>query len=621
MCEADVAWFEQLGPIKAGRLASRSRQPERSKRAGRAGAVLAAVVAAWVLAGCGGSSADKVADKPASTSDAQRFLTQATFGPTQADVDRLNQIGYSRWIDEQLAKSPQQSLVAFVDARDAELKAANASDKARTNEVLEGFYTRALTDPAQLKLRVAFALSEIFVVSTQDSTLGDNGRLVASYFDMLTAQSTGSYRSLLESVTLHPAMGVYLSSLHNQKEDATTGRVPDENYAREVMQLFSIGLYQLNSDGTLKTSGGKPIETYTADDIKGLAKVFTGWSWYASDGMVSANAGSNTIWKCFYRSTGCVDADAYIRPMRGYQSYHSTAVKSFLGTSTSSDVTGDLKKALDTLAAHPNVAPFISRQLIQRLVTSNPSPAYVARVASVFNSSSGNLRSVVKAILLDSEARSASGLDDPTFGKLREPVLRLTALIRAFKHSSDSMTGLSTGAGRVRYYDIRTTDDAGTSLGQSPLRSPSVFNFYRPGYVPPQSQTAAAGLVAPEMQIVSETSIGGWVNYAKSAVSSGVGTWNQYDSNGDGVIDSVWRQDVQFDFASEKALADKPGDLVDALAAKLMAGRMSGTLRSQIVSALGTISISSSSPDAGRLRRVQAALFLLLISPDFVVQK
>lgn len=606
--------FEQLEPVQAGR-------GESDRKRGRlAGLVLSA---ALVLAACGGASSgdNTPADKPQSATDAQRFLTQATFGPNQAGIDRLNQLGYSRWIDEQLAMNPQQNLVAFVDARDAELKAVNASDKARTNEVLEGFYTRAISDPAQLKLRVAFALSEIFVVSTQDSTLGDNGRLVASYFDMLTTQSTGNYRALLEAVALHPAMGVYLSSLHNLKEDAATGRVPDENFAREVMQLFSIGLYQLNSDGTLKTSGGKPIETYTGDDIKGLAKVFTGWSWYASDSLVSTNTGSNTIWKCFYQSTGCVDPDAYIRPMRAYQTYHSTAVKSFLGTSTNADITGDLKKALDTLAAHPNVAPFISRQLIQRLVTSNPSPAYVARIASVFGSSGGNLRSVVKAILLDSEARSADGLSDPTFGKLREPVLRLTALLRAFKHSSDSMTGLSTGAGRVRYYDIRSTDDAGTSLGQSPLRSPSVFNFYRPGYVPPQSQTAAAGLVAPEMQIVSETSIGGWVNYAKSAVSSGVGTWNQYDSNGDGVIDSVWRQDVQFDFTSEKALADKPGDLVDALAAKLMAGRVSSTLRSQIVTALGTITISSSSPDTGRLRRVQAALFLLLISPDFVVQK
>lgn len=278
------------------------------------------------------------------------------------------------------------------------------------------------------------------------------------------------------------------------------------------------------------------------------------------------------------------------------------------------------------MAAHPNVAPFISRQLIQRLVTSNPSPAYVGRIATVFNNSGGNLKLVVKAILLDSEARSASGLDDPNFGKVREPVLRMTALLRAFKHTSDAMTGLSTGANRVRFYDIRSTDDAGTSLGQSPLRSASVFNFYRPGYVPPQSQTAAAGLVAPEMQIVSETSIGGYVNFMKSAVSSGLGTWNKYDSNGDGVIDNVYRPDVQFDYTTEKALADKPGDLADLLAQRLLAGRMSSLLRGQIVAALGTISIpggtaSAASIDAARARRVQAALFLTLVSPDYVIQK
>lgn len=590
---------------------------------------LAVVVlsAAALLAACGGGdggSSDKITDKPQSTAEAQRFLTQATFGPAQGDIDRLNLIGYSRWIDEQLAMSPQMSQVAFFDARNAEVKAANSTDKARTNELLQGFYTRAITDPAQLKLRVAFALSEIFVVSTQDSTLGDNTRLVASYFDMLTNRSTGSYRSLIEGVSLHPAMGIYLSSLNNQKEDGK-GRVPDENYAREVMQLFSIGLYQLNADGTLKTSGGKPIETYTGDDIKGLAKVFTGWSWYASDAQVAANA--NAIWKCLYRDSACSDPDAFNRPMRAYPTLHSTSVKTFLGTSTNADAAGDLKKALDTLAAHPNTAPFISKQLIQRLVTSNPSPAYVARISQVFNSTGGNIGAVVKAILLDPDARSAATLADPTFGKVREPVLRMTAFVRAFKHSSDAMTGLSTGPGRTRYYDIRVTDDAGTSLGQTPLRSPSVFNFYRPGYVPPKSQTASNGLVAPEMQIVSETSVAGYIKFVKDAMDyNGVGTWNKYDSTGDGVIDNTWRTDVQFDFTNEKALADKPGDLVDSIAQRLLRGNMSSTLRSQIVAALGTITMpastaSASSIDAARLRRVKAAIFLTLISPEYVVQK
>ncbi len=594
-----------------------------------------------VLTACGGTSSGSdapPADKPQSTADAQRFLTQATFGPTQADVDRLNKLGYSRWIDEQLSMSLQQSHVAFVDARDAELKADNPSStsaKARANELVESFYTRALTDPAQLKMRVAFALSEIFVVSTQDSTLGDNARLVASYLDMLTERSTGSYRSLLEGVALHPAMGIYLSSRGNQKEDPATGRVPDENFAREVMQLFSIGLYQLNSDGSLKTSGGKPIETYTGDDIKGLAKVFTGWSWYATDGEVAA-VGSN-VYKCFYRSTDCSDPNAYISPMRAYPTYHSTSAKVVsaiglnLGDSNGHpDPVGDTRQALDKLAAHPNVAPFISKQLIQRLVTSNPSPAYVSRVVAVFNNSGGNLRAVVKAILLDDEARGSAGLADPQFGKLREPVLRITALLRAFKHTSDSMSGAlpasaAAGSSRTRYYDIGITDDAGGSLGQTPLRSPSVFNFYRPGYVPPKSLAEAAGLVAPEMQIVAETSVAGYVNYVMTAVGTGgLGSWKAYDSTGDGRIDSTTsRRDVRFDFSTEKALADKPGDLVDLVGQRLLQSRMSSSLRGQIVDALATIPItgSASAADTARLNRVRAAIFLTMASPEFLVQK
>ncbi len=597
--------------------------------------------AAAVLAACGGgTSSDQVTDKPASTSDAQRFLTQATFGPTQTDVDRLNQIGYSRWIDEQMAMSLQQSHTAFVDARDAELKAddpTNTNAKARANEMVQSFYTRALTDPAQLKMRVAFALSEIFVVSTQDSTLGDNARLVASYLDMLTERSSGSYRSLLEGVALHPAMGIYLSSRGNQKEDATTGRVPDENFAREVMQLFSIGLYQLNADGSIKTSGGKAIETYNGDDIKGLAKVFTGYSWYATDSQVAAVG--NSVWKCFYRSSDCTDPNAFIRPMRGYPTYHSTSAKvvnaiglNIADSTGHPDPVGDVRQALDKLAAHPNVAPFICKQLIQRLVTSNPSPAYVARVAQVFNTSGGNLRLVVKAILLDDDARGADSLADPQFGKVREPVLRITALLRAFKHTSDSMSGAlpaaaAAGSSRTRYYDIGITDDAGKSLGQTPLRSPSVFNFYRPGYVPPKSQTSTLGMVAPEMQIVSETSVAGYVNYVMNAVGSaswnGLGTWKNYDSTGDGRIDTTTsRPDVHFDFSAEKALADKPGDLVDLISKRLLQGRMSSSLRSQIVDALGTITIpSNASADAARLNRVGAAIFLTMASPEFLVQK
>jgi uncharacterized protein (DUF1800 family) len=278
-------------------------------------------------------------------------------------------------------------------------------------------------------------------------------------------------------------MGLYLSHLHNQKENLATGRVPDENSAREVMQLFSIGLYRLNVDGSVQTTDGKPLETYTSDDISGLAKVFTGWSWF----------GPNTSNARFFESSTARDADREWRPMISYGQFHSTSEKRFLdkvvGAQGSPDPEASLKVALDALHQHPNVGPFIGKQLIQRLVTSNPSPAYVARVAAAFNDSAGkrgDMRAVVRAVLLDAEARDPALAGDNRFGKLREPVLRLTAFLRAFGARSDS--------GKFRGF----TDDLASSSASS-LRSPSVFNF-RPGYVPPNTRAGSLNPSVPEMR-------------------------------------------------------------------------------------------------------------------------
>jgi uncharacterized protein (DUF1800 family) len=586
-----------LGPVQRIRLAA-----------------LGAAVAV-LLAACGGSggAGDGAATPvegsslpPPTRQEASRFLTQASFGPTEADIDRVVALGYDGWIKEQLAK-PQASHRSNWEAADAEIRAADPSREAGSREIANTFYRQAIGGEDQLRQRVAFALSQIFVISTNDSAVGDNARGVAGYMDMLGQHAFGNYRDLLEGVSRHPMMGLYLSHLRNQKEDAKTGRVPDENYAREVMQLFSIGLVQLNADGTPKLdASGKPIDTYTADDISGLAKVFTGWSWYGPD----------TSKERFYGSSSARDPDRDWRPMQGYPSYHSTSEKKFLGKTiaaqTSADPAADLKIALDTLAAHPNVGPFIGRQLIQRLVTSNPSPAYVARVSARFdndgNGVRGDLRAVVRAVLLDPEARGAAGLSDPRFGKLREPVLRLTAFLRAYRATSDSGKFL-----------LGSTDDAGSQLGQTPMRSPSVFNYYRPGYVPPSTLAGAQGIAVPEMQITHETSVAGYANFMRGAVQNGVGTYNT----------TLKRNDIRADYAAELALADKPTELIERVGQKLLYGQMNAALKAEIQAAFESVAIpalnaagtNQAQIDGAKLNRVRLATYLVLVSPEFLVQK
>lgn len=574
--------------------------------------MMAACFAA-VLAACGG--ADKgseeqppVVDKPSSRTEAFNFLTQASFGPTEASVSHVTDVGYTNWISEQVAK-PQGSHLAYWDAADASLKVADPNASATSREIFDSFYRQAVTGEDQLRQRVAFALSQIFVISLQDGNVGNYPRGVASYMDMLATHAFGNYRNLLQSVSTHPMMGLYLSHLRNQKENPATGRVPDENYAREVMQLFSIGLYQLNADGTVKTDGsGKPLETYTAEDIAGMAKVFTGFSWSGPDTSNSRFGGGGTP----------VNANRMVEPMQGYKQYHSVSEKRFLGRTIAAvavadaDPAGDLNAAMDTLFNHPNVGPFIGKQLIQRLVTSNPSPAYVRRVATAFNNNGagvrGDMLAVVKAVLLDPEARGDASSN--TFGKVREPVLRLTAYLRAFGATSDSNRWL-----------IEATDDPGTQLGQSPMRSPSVFNFYRPGYVPPGTELAVQGLSAPEMQITHETSVAGYVNYMRSTVQNGVGRR--------GVDYTATRNDVQVAWTAELALSDKPADLVQRMNDLLLGGRMSSTLKADIVQAVESITVpalnssgsNQSTIDNAKRNRVWAAALLTLASPEFIVQK
>jgi len=585
----------------------------RSPRARWAASALVAALA-FTLVACGGSKEDEaVADVPPSRSEAARFLTQATFGPTSAEIDRVMALGYRGWIEDQFAR-PASSHRAYWEVQDAAVKAANPTNTSATigqDGIYNSFWRHALTGEDQLRQRTAFALSQIFVISLQDGGVGDQPRAVAHYLDMLGEKGFGNYRDLLESVSLHPMMGTYLTSIRNRKADPRTGRVPDENYAREVMQLFSIGLLQLNADGTVRQSGGVPLETYGPSDIAGLARVFTGWSWACADL-------SNT---CFGNGSlnGVTDPERWTKPMVGYPQYHATEEKSFLGTTIpaqgTADPTASLKTALDALHAHPNVGPFIGKQLIQRLVTSNPSPAYVQAVAAAFDNNGsgvrGDMKAVIRAVLLHPEARATSDRS----GKIREPLLRLSALLRAFGYASDS--------GNFR---IGNTDNAGSSLGQTAMRSPTVFNFYRPGYVAPGTQAAAAGLVAPEMALAHETSAAGYVNYIRDGVASGFGASASVTVNGT----QVTRRDLQPSFAAELALADRPAELVQQVADKLMPdGSMPEALKSEIVAAVGAIAIpvlnstgsNQSQIDSAKRNRVNAAVFLTMVSPEFQVQK
>lgn len=503
--------------------------------------------------------------------EAARFLTQATFGPTGSDINNLsnslNVQGYSQWLDSQFSANPslhrpQLEGAGFV------LTAATQADRQ------EVWWRYAVTAPDQLRQRVAFALSEILVTSDVNSQLNDLPLVLAEYYDILVRDAFGNYRQLLQDVTLSPAMGIYLSHLRNDKPDPATGRRPDENFAREAMQLFSIGLRQLNLDGSFKLdTNNQPIPTYDQNTIENFARVYTGWTWADS---------SN-----FYAS-----GKSYA-PMKAYEDHHDTNAKTLLnGLSVAAGQTAaqDLKAALDNIFNHPNVAPFISRRLIQKLVTSNPSPAYIQRVAQVFENNGsgvrGDLKAVVRAILLDSEARA---LPSGSFGKLREPVLRLTAVWRAFNAS----------ASNSKYAYPNPERD----WGQAALRSPSVFNFFSPDYKAP-GEIAKANLNSPEFQLQTESPsmvmINAMTHFVRNGYQGAAGT------NSSSVLINI---------SNEKSLAANPTNLADSLNLSLMEGQMSSNMRTALINYLNTV------PAGDGTQRAVDAIFLVATSPEFSVQK
>lgn len=560
--------------------------------------------AALAVAACSGGSSDSsnstsaksasasahgALEAPPTPADAARFLTQATFGPTDESIASVTSAGYLGWINQQLAMPVSGSHVTFMKAR----QAANTNvQKVLPDYFYESFWQQASTGPDQLRQRVKLAYSEIFVISLADPNIDPIS--AGAYYDMLGANAFGNFRTLLEQVALHPAMGVYLTWLANQPADPATGRHPDQNFARESMQLMSIGLYQLNPDGSQKlTTAGQPISTYSATDIAGLADVLTGYSWYSPKPTTNTFLGKGR------------DANANVTPMIPYPAFHATTAKSFLGTtipaSTVSNPAGDLKVALDTLFNHPNTGPFISKQLIQRLVTSNPSPEYVARVASVFANNGqgvrGDMGAVVRAILLDPDARDTAGAQaDANYGKLREPVIRMTNWMRAFGATSASGGWLL------------ASTSANTSLDQSVLNASSVFNFWRPGYSPPETKLGKLGYVAPEFQVVDEVSVAGYLNTMQGAIGTGVGQG----------------KDITTAYAKETAIATDPAALADRMNQLLMYGQMSANLRNRILSAVSGVAVPAASGAARTTalsNRVKLAVFMTMASPEYLAQR
>lgn len=506
---------------------------------------------------------------PMTSEDAFRLLQQGTFGPNLADIEHFTNSTPEAWISGQMAKP-----ATFLS------DGLSAADSSRWGEYVNVWWRNAIKADDQLRQRVAFALSQILVVSADDG-LGDEPFGLANYYDILLRHSFGNFRALLEEVTLNPIMGEYLSMKGNRKPDPSENIQPDENYAREVLQLFSIGQVLLNDDGTVKLDGdGVPRAAYTQTTIENFARVFTGWQF--------ANA-TNFRWP---------KNKDYLSPMVPWEEYHDTGQKTLLNGLTApagQTAAEDLKIALDTIFHHPNVGPFISRQLIQRLVTSNPSPAYVRDVAAVFNSNQngerGSLASTIQAILMHKEARSGHMNSPNTFGKLKEPLLRISQLWRAFEPETIP-------------YDFNYAW-AESELGQAPLSSPSVFNFFRPTFSQP-GPIKDAGLVSPEFQIIDETSI---TKITGRLLASTIWSHNFKNDGGNNRI--------AINITHEMALENDSRDaLLEHLDLLLLGGRMSAQLRFELEGLMD----QRNHANAASLR-VAESIYLIASSPEAAVQR
>lgn len=564
----------------------------------------------WIVSGTGTLGYNS--SLAASDYEASRFLIQASFGPSTTSISEALATSYTGWINTQ-TKLAATYHMPYYKARTAELLArSNGDNDGYQTPRQEGWWQNSIKAPDQLRQRMAFALSQILVVS-QDSSLDDDNEGVTAYYDLLVKHAFGNYRQLLEEVTLSPIMGTYLSMIRNQKPNVSTGRQPDENYAREIMQLFTIGLSELNLDGSLRLdSASRPIPTYTQSDIVGLAHVFTGWGphfetanppkW--SDGTIAkANDWFRYGWDP-------------LQPMTFNTTYGDLKDRQILGgVVVLGTLTGPqrLKVALDTLFNHQNVGPFLARQLIQRFVTSNPSPAYISRVAGAFNDNGtavrGDLGATIRAVLLDPEARRAQPSGEVQFGKLTEPLLRMTRLLRAFPLTPTAYA--ASGDNRLFLNFIYSMDE------QAPLFSPTVFNFFKPGFSKPGA-ISTAGLVSPEFQIFDDVTAIQETNRNYSFINSGISVGEPVGTG----------TSMKLDLAEPLAIITAPGRghpesqaaLVDYFNQRLMGGSMSPFLRQKILDMYASLPASYTYTTVNELRRIQIGLYLVMFSPEFNVQ-
>jgi len=560
------------------------------------GTVAAGLLALSACGGGGGSSRSGGTQPPPppppppppaiSEVQAARFLTQASFSPTRAEIARVRSLGYEGWIDEQLdpARTPITLMRPHLEQVVANgLPQGDLTQQHRRNAWL----WFAATKSDQLRMRMAFALSEIMVVSDQGSNQAELLRM-ADYQDTLARNAFGSYRTLIEAVSLHPAMGTFLSHAGNRKASTDGKIVPDENYGREVMQLFSIGLYKRHQDFSPVLENGAQVPTYDQGVISAMARVFTGWT-YA--GQTDAQYGRSN--------------KTSFAPMECHRTFHDDQPKTIFNgivIHNGSDCVADLAAALDALGNHANTAPFISRQLIQRFVTSNPSPGYIQRVATAWTGNNGNLGKVLKAILLDSEARTAPAQNDASYGKPREPLLRIAQFWRAYeaKYVPPTDGGLRFRAG--------ATSDLTRVIAQDSLRSPSVFNFFEPDYRIPMAG-GGEGVFAPELQIVNESTFTTGHNQTDALLWSYAST-SAPTANTRAPILDISRL-VQLADGNDHA------GMVQDVNLLLYGGGMSATTSASLVRMLDRLRT------AGRdsSERARSLLLLALVSPDYAIQR
>lgn len=557
----------------------------------------------------------------ASEASTSRFLSQATFGATQSDLSTLVGTSVSDWLLQQFSEEPSDYLAAL-DGYQAQLPFLIRNPWNRLATTF-AFWQHSITGDDQLRQRMVYALSQILVISNaEDDALIDYPEAVAYHQSLLTEFGFGNYRGLLEAMTYSPGMGSYLTYMGNQKEDPDTGRQPDENYAREILQLFTMGLIALNDDGTLAggvNDGDSSAELYDNHDITGLAKVFTG----LNRSVTRAEAKNDPEAPEVLRS--------WREPMTVYPARHSTNAKTFLGLTIPENTSAEdsITLALDQLMSVASVGPFLSRQLIQRFTTSNPSPAYISRVTQAFNDGRytlpngtavggglrGDLKATIAAILLDRENLEPETPN--TFGKLREPVLRFTQWARAFS------AGAITPEYTLELYDLSSVSIYGQGLAQHPFRAPSVFNFYRPGYEPPGTDSGAAGMTVPELQIVTAETIPAYMNFITffamaNTQNADLSVYREIGGlTGVNFDPELARTSFLPDYSYEKTLADDLPELFAHLNLLLAGGALSEAAVDSFSDVVAGVPVEAS--DDWRATRVGLAVALVMTSADYLI--